>query len=170
MTRPRLRRACVALLVIAPLAGCSAPTQQEYDAAIEQFRSLPDEAKAYACADDWYAVRLGVEGFVIVDECADGTGAPITRAEPLSTAFEQAELTYARDYYADNPPDTGLLRRVDSELLCGQSEQQVRAGIEMWREQTTFPSWNGVEYVPSTELEIERLRIWRDAACPLLEP
>lgn len=170
MTTPRLPAACVAVLLGASLVGCSAPTQQEYDAAIDQFRSLSDEEKAYACADDWYAVRLGVEGFVVVEECADGTSAPITRSEPLSGSFEQAEVDYARQYYAENPPDSGLLRRVDADLLCGQSEQEIRAGIEQWREQTTFPSWDGVEYVPSTQLEIDRLQVWRDAACPLLEP
>lgn len=151
------------------LAGCSGPTEAEYEAAISAFRALPDEAKAYACAADWYAVRFGVEGFVIVEECPDGTGEPITESRPLSETFEQGEQDYARAYYADNPPDSGLLRRVDGEVLCGQTDEQIVAGIEQWRDETTFPSWDGVEYVPSVELEAARLAIWREVACPLLE-
>jgi hypothetical protein len=163
-------KAAAGVLALATvLTGCSGPTEAEYQAAISDFRALPDEAKAYACAADWYAVRFGVEGFVIVEECPDGTGAPITQSRALSASFERGEQEYAAAYYAQNPPDSGLLRRVDGQLLCGQTDEEIVAGIEQWREQTTFPSWDGVEYVPSVELETARLEIWREVACPLLE-
>lgn len=151
------------------LAGCATPSQEEYDAAIAHFRALAPDAKAYACADDWYAVRYGVEGFVLVEECAAGTTAEATQSQPLSAEFEQAEVAFARDYYAENPPDSGLMRRVDADLLCEQSDGEIRAGIEQWRQDTEFPTWDGVEYVPSTELEQERLAIWRAVACPVLQ-
>lgn len=151
------------------LAGCSGPSEAEYEEALAQFRALPDEAKAYACAEDWYAVRFGVEGFVLVEECRPSTGVEPSQRRSLSESFEEGEEAYAREFYADNPPDSGLLRRVDADLLCAQTEEEVRAGIEQWRAETQFPSWEGVEYVPSVDLEVARLAIWREVACPVLD-
>jgi hypothetical protein len=151
------------------LAACAdAPSQEEFDAAMAAFDTLPAEAKAYACADDWYAVQLGVQGFVIVERCGAGTRAPVTSSQPLTAEFERAEQQYAADYYADNPPDAGLLSGADPDVLCSQSEADITAGIEQWREQTQFPSWDGVEFVPSVEHEVAKLLIWQDVACPTL--
>lgn len=171
--RPRTRRiGALCCLVAAALTGASCvqtPSAAEYDAAMAAFDALADEAKAYACTDDYYAVMLGVEGFVIVERCDEGGAEQVSQRRPLSTQFERQELAYARDYYANNPPDSGLLRGADPAVLCGQDDEEVLAGIREWREQTTFPSWDGVEYVPSVEHEVAKLAIWRDVACPLVQ-
>lgn len=164
----RLSGAGLAALLGLTLAACSAPSQQEYDAAVAEFEALPDDVKAYVCADDWYAVQFGVEGFVLVEQCGPGSGAEVVDSQPLSSAFEEAEQDYARQYYAENPPQPRQLRDVDAERLCAQDESELRAEIEQWRQQTTFPSWQGVEYVPSVDHELAKLEIWRDVACPLL--
>jgi hypothetical protein len=158
-----------AVAVALSASGCAEQlSQAEYDAAVAAFDALDDEAKAFACADDWYAVQLGVEGFVIVERCGTGSGEPVTSSQPLSAAFEQAEQAYAAEYYAANPPDSGLLDGVDVEVLCAQDEAEIRADIESWREQTTFPSWDGVEFVPSVDHEVAKLLIWQEVACPLV--
>jgi hypothetical protein len=157
------------LIASMTLAGCAdTPSQQEFDAAMAAFDALPAEAKAYACADDWYAVQLGVEGFVLVERCAAGAGEPATSSSPLSAEFERAEQQYAEQYYAENPPDAGLLSGADPDVLCAQSRAEITAGIEQWREQTQFPTWEGVEFVPSVEHEVAKLLIWQDVACPAL--
>jgi hypothetical protein len=151
------------------LAACATPSAEEYDAAMATFDALPDEVKAYACADDFYAVQYGIEGFVLVERCRAGTSAPVTRSAPLSPEFEAADQSYTADYYADNPPEAGQLSEVDAERLCSLGDEQLRRDIASWRSGTTFPSWDGVEYVPSDEHEIARLQIWRDVACPLID-
>lgn len=157
------------MLVSTGLAGCAdTPSQAEFDTAMASFDALPAESKAYACADDWYAVQLGVEGFVLVERCGDGTREAASSSQPLSGDFERAEQRYAADYYAENPPDAGLLAGADPEVLCGQSTADITAGIEQWREQTQFPTWDGVEFVPSVEHEVAKLLIWQDVACPAL--
>jgi hypothetical protein len=151
------------------LAGCGGPTQEEYDRALSAFDALPDEAKAYACADDWYAVQLGVEGFVIIERCAEGTSADPASSTALSDQFERDDRNYSADYYAANPPDSGLLSGADPAVLCARSQDEIRADIETWREGTSFPVWDGVEYVPSVEHEAAMLLIWQDVACPVLD-
>ena len=149
------------------LAGCAdTPSQAEFDAAMDSFDALPPESKAYACADDWYAVQLGAEGFVLVERCGEGTREPATSGQPLSAEFERAEQRYATDYYAENPPAAGLLAGADPEVLCAQSTADITAGIEQWRQQTQFPTWDGVEFVPSVEHEVAKLMIWQEVACP----
>jgi hypothetical protein len=61
------------------------------------------------------------------------------------------------------------LDRVDVDVLCADDEARVRDDIEQWRAETQFPSWDGVEYVPSVDGELARLRVWQEAACPLVE-
>lgn len=162
--------AIAAVFVAASAGGCAEQlSQAEHDAALAAFDALDDEAKAFACADDWYAVLLGVEGFVIVERCGTGSGVPVTSSQPLSASFEQAEQAYAAEYYAANPPDSGLLDGVDVDVLCTQDEAQITSDIERWRKQTQFPSWNGVEFVPSVEHEVAKLLIWQEVACPLVE-
>lgn len=166
-TRATAGVACLAASLT--LTGCAdTPSQQEFDAAMAAFDALPAEAKAYACADDWFAVQQGVEGFVLVERCGAGTGQPVTSSQPLSAEFERAEQRYAEDYYAENPPDAGLLAGADRDVLCAQSEADITASIEQWREQTEFPTWEGVEFVPSVEHEVTKLVIWQDVACPVL--
>lgn len=171
----RLRRrassaAAAGVACVLALSGCAEQlSEAEYEAALAAFDALDDEAKAFACADDFYAVQLGVEGFVIVERCGTGAGVPVTSTQPLSEQFEQADQAYARQYYADNPPDSGLLDGVDVDVLCAQDESQITADIERWREQTQFPSWNGVEFVPSVEHEVAKLLIWQEVACPLVD-
>ena len=158
------------LAVALTLVGCAdQPSQAEFDDALADFDALADEAKAFACADDWYAVQQGVPGFVIVERCAVGPAVEVTSSRPLSAEFERADLAYTESYYADNPPDSGLLAGVDVDLLCAQDEQEISAGIEAWREQTQFPSWDGVEFVPSVEHETAKLLVWQDVACPLMD-
>lgn len=172
MTRlsSRASAAVAALAAMLTLAGCAEQlSQAEFDAALADFDALSDEAKAFACADDWYAVQLGVEGFVIVERCRSGSGVAVTSSQPLSAQFEQAEQEYARQYYAENPPDSGQLVGVDVDALCGLDEARIVADIEQWREQTQFPSWNGVEFVPSVEHEVTKLLIWQEVACPLVD-
>jgi capsid protein len=161
-------RTAVAALLVVPLLACSAPSQQEYDVAMARFDALSDEAKAYVCADDWYAVQYGIEGFVLVERCAAGREQPVTGSQALSRTFEDADQRYARDYYRRNPPTARQLRDVDPAALCEQDAAEVRVGIEQWRQSTDFPAWNGVAYVPSLQHEVARLQIWSEAACPLL--
>jgi hypothetical protein len=158
----------VAALAV-PVLACSAPSQQEYDAAMARFDALSDEAKAYVCADDWYAVQYGVEGFALIERCAAGRDRPVTGSQPLSRAFEDADQRYAADYYQQNPPTARQLRDVDPAALCEQDAGDVRDEIEQWRETTQFPAWDGIAYVPSVEHEVARLHIWSEAACPLLQ-
>ncbi len=155
-------------LAVAPLLACSAPSAQEYDAAMARFDALSDEAKAYVCADDWYAVQYGIEGFALVERCAAGREQPVTGTQALSRGFEDADQRYAADYYRQNPPTARQVRDVDPAALCEQDEAAVRAGVEQWRQSTEFPAWDGVAYVPSVEHELARLQIWSEVACPLL--
>lgn len=173
MSRPRSRASAAAAAGLAAtlgLSGCAEQlSQAEFDAALASFDALSDEAKAFACADDWYAVQLGVEGFVIVERCRTGSGVPVSSSQALSAQFEQAEQEYAREYYAANPPDSGLLEGVDVDVLCERDEARITSDIEQWREQTTFPSWDGVEFVPSVEHEVAKLLIWQEVACPVVD-
>lgn len=151
-------------------SGCAeTPSPEEHAAALAAFDALRDEEKAFACADDWYAVQLGVTGAVIVERCRSGSGVEVSSRQPLSVEFEQAEQAYAAEYYAANPPDSGLLEGVDVDVLCAQDEEKIRTDIERWQQQTEFPSWNGVEFVPSVEHEVAKLLIWQEVACPLVE-
>ncbi len=170
----RARRRCAAVCVVVAATACvvscsQGVSRQEYDAAMSSFDELADEAKAYACADDYYAVMFGVEGFVLVERCDEGRSGSVDESRPLSEDFERQELAYTRAVYAENPPDSGLLRGVDPAVLCDQDEDDVRDGIAQWREQSEFPSWDGVEYVPSVDHETAKLVIWRAVACPLVE-
>ena len=170
MTTSRLLPALAAVGVGAvALSACSAPSAEEYDAAMATFDGLPAEVKAWVCADDFYAVQYGVEGFVLVERCREGTGEAVTRSAPLSPEFEAADRDYAATYYAENPPQARQLREVDAQRLCSLDDVELRADIDAWRSGTTFPSWEGVQYVPSDEHELARLEIWREVACPLLD-
>jgi hypothetical protein len=151
-------------------SGCAdQPSQQEFDAALANFDALPDEVKAYACADDYYAVQYGLEGFVIVERCGSPTAVEISDSRPLSGEFERDQVDYAETFYAENPPVRSDLDRVDVDVLCADDDALIREDIEEWRSRTQFPSWEGVEYVPSVEGELARLRVWQEAACPLVE-
>jgi hypothetical protein len=151
-------------------AGCAdQPSEEEFQAALAGFDALPDEAKAYACADDYYAVQYGLEGFVVVERCGSPTAEQISDSRPLSAEFERDQVAYAETFYAENPPVPSDLDRVDVDVLCADDEALIRDDIEQWRTQTQFPSWEGVEYVPSVEGELARLRVWQEAACPLVE-
>jgi hypothetical protein len=166
MRLPRAVTATAALAVALTAGGCAdQPSQAEFDRGIAAFDALPDEAKAYACADDWYAVQLEVEGFVIIERCGDGPDVPVTSSQPLSESFERAEQAYAVRYYAENPPDSGRLTEQETDAACDQDEADIGAAIRQWREQSQFPSWDGVEYVPSVEHETAKLKIWQDVAC-----
>lgn len=166
MRRPVLLSAAAALA----LCGCAdQPSQEEFDTALASFDALPDEAKAYACADDYYAVQYGLEGFVVVERCGSPTSVEVASSQPLSAGFERDQVEFAEVFYAENPPVPSDLDRVDVDVLCSDDEAAIRADIERWREQTQFPSWEGVEYVPSVDGELARLRVWQQAACPLVE-
>jgi hypothetical protein len=156
-------------LLAVPVLACSAPSQQEYDAALARFDALRDEVKAYVCADDWYAVQYGIEGFALIERCAAGRDQPVTRTQPLSREFEDDDQRYAAEYYRENPPTPRQLRDVDPAALCDQDDAEARADIEQWRQSTQFPAWDGTAYVPSVEHEVARLQIWTEAACPLLQ-
>lgn len=157
-------------IVVAALtaSGCAGTSPEEFEAAVARFEALPDEAKAYVCADDLYAVAYEIEGFVLIEQCPSGTADPAVDSVPLSAEFEAADQDYLASFYAENPPEARQLREVDAARLCDLTDEQLLRDIEQWRSQTTFPSWNGVEYVPSDEHEIARLEIWRDVACPLV--
>lgn len=171
MRLPRAVPATAAIAASLVAGGCAdQPSQAEFDAAIAAFDALPDEAKAYACADDWYAVQLDVEGFVTVERCNDGPDVPVTSSQPLSDGFEQAEQEYAAEFYAENPPDAGRLSEEETDAACGQDEADIATAIEQWRAQSQFPSWDGVEYVPSVEHETAKLKIWQDVACQPSSP
>ncbi len=166
----RLPVAAIAVAAALTGAGCAdQPSQADFDAALAEFDGLPDEAKAFACADDWFAVQQGVPGFVLVERCGEAPAVAVTSSQPLSAEFERTDLAYTQSYYADNPPDSGLLAGVDADLLCTQDESEIAAGIATWREQTQFPSWDGVEFVPSVEHETAKLLVWQGVACPLLD-
>ena len=164
--------AAIALAVGSVTAsGCAdQPSEEEFEAALADFDALPDEAKAYACADDYYAVQYGLEGFVVVERCGSPTAVAIIDSRPLSAEFERDQADYAETFYAENPPVPSDLDRVDVDVLCADDETLIRDDIEQWRAQTQFPSWEGVEYLPSVEGELARLRVWQEAACPLVEP
>lgn len=160
------------VLVAAALAaaGCAdQPSEEEFEAALARFDALPDEVKAYACADDYYAAQYGLEGFIIVERCGSPTAEEIRDSRPLSADFERDQVDYAETFYAENPPIPSDLDRVDVDVLCADDEALIRDDIEQWRARTQFPSWEGVEYVPSVEGELARLRVWQQAACPLVE-
>jgi hypothetical protein len=101
--------------------------------------------------------------------CGSGRSVPVEDSRPLSPEFEAAEQRYTEAYYQENPPQARRLRGVEADQLCAQTEEELRADITQWRQRTRFPSWEGVEYVPSVEHEIARLTIWQEAACPLVE-
>ena len=167
----RLLPLCTAAAALALLApGCAdQPSRQEFDAALASFDALPDEVKAYICADDFYAAQYAIEGFVVVERCGSPTSVEVTDRQALSPEFEQAQVDYAVGFYAENPPEPSDLDRVDVTVLCSDDEATIRDDIEQWRETTQFPSWDGTEYVPTVDGELARLRVWQDVACPLLD-
>ncbi len=162
--------AAVAAAATLLASGCAdQPSQQEFDSALATFDALPDEVKAYVCADDFYAAQYAVEGFVLVERCGAPTAVEVRGQEPLSAEFEQALVDYSAQFYAENPPEPSDLRRVDVEVLCADDEAAVRDDIEQWRAQTDFPSWEGTQYVPTVDGELARLRVWQEVACPLVD-
>jgi hypothetical protein len=165
----RLRPLVAACIGGLMLGACSAPSAEEYETAMQTFDALPAEVKAWVCADDFYAVQYRVEGFVLVERCRQGTSVEATRSAPLSPEFEAADRAYAVDYYEQNPPEARQLSEVDAQRLCSLDDDELQRDIAAWRSSTTFPSWEGVEYVPSDEHEVARLEVWREVACPLLD-
>ena len=164
------RRSLVLAAVALTAAGCAEqPSDEGFQAALADFDALPDEVKAYACADDFYAMQYGLEGFIIVERCGSPTAVEIGDSRPLSAEFERDQVAFAETFYAENPPVPSDLDRVDVDVLCADDEALIREDIEQWRAQSQFPSWEGVEYVPSVEGELARLRVWQEAACPLVE-
>lgn len=165
----RARTAALAALAVLASGCADQPSQQEFDAALASFDALPDEVKAYVCADDFYAAQYGVEGFVLVERCGTPTAVEVSGREPLSPEFERAQVEYATQFYAENPPQQSDLRRVDVDVLCADDEAAIRDDIEQWRAQTEFPRWEGTEYVPTVDGELARLRVWQEVACPLVD-
>lgn len=131
------------------------------------FEALREEEKAYACSSSfWNYWRFDVPEDVLTRQCAASNQYTVGETRLLSQQFEQQELEYLDDWLEANVTSSDDLDFVDLERRCSLRGDDLRAEVEAWQATITFPSWEGVAYVPRVDHTIAMYERWQAGVCP----